>query len=125
LKKNLKPLLLRKNFIIKKSLRTFYFTIVFLPLFFSCENHRFDSDKRQIMAKDEIQNELHRPRAFDVTGFKEDTIEIPADSNFKKQIRYSLDIEYLDSNKVLQKKEGIVMFTLNGQSIINSKITNR
>jgi hypothetical protein len=36
-----------------------------------------------------------------------------------------LDVEYFDSNKVLQKKKGIVMFSPDGQSIITSKITNR
>jgi hypothetical protein len=77
------------------------------------------------MAKDAIQYKLYKARAFDVTGFKEDTVEVQNASNFKKQIRYSLDIEYLDSNKILQKKKGIVMFTPDGQSIINSKITDR
>ncbi|MEO8719992.1 MAG: hypothetical protein ABI372_02730 [Ginsengibacter sp.] len=77
------------------------------------------------MSKNEIQKKLHNAHSFDVTAFEEDTVEIQNDSNFKKQIRYSLDIEYLDSNKVLQKKRGIVMFTPNGQSIINSQITDR
>ncbi|MEO6904718.1 MAG: hypothetical protein ABI148_00015 [Ginsengibacter sp.] len=116
---------MRKNFINKTLLKKEFLFIFLLPIFFSCENHHFDSDKRQIISKDEIQNKLHRARAFDVTHFKEDTVEIENDSNFKKQIRYSLDIEYLDSNKVLQKKEGIVMFAPDGQSVINSKITDR
>lgn len=123
--KNLNYLLLRKNFIIRKFPRKIFLFIFFASFFFSCENHRFDSDKRQIIAKDAIQNKLHRARSFDVTDFKEDTVEVQNDSNFKKQIRYSLDIEYLDSNKVLQKKKGIVMFAPDGQSIINSKITDR
>jgi hypothetical protein len=46
-------------------------------------------------------------------------------SSLKREIRYSLDIEYLDSNKVFQKKEAMVMFTPDGKSIINSKITDR
>jgi len=125
LKKNLKLLLLRKNLIVKKLPQKLFLIIFFAPMFFSCENHRFDRDKRQIMAKDAIENQLHSPRAYDVTGFKEDTIETQSDSNFQKQVRYSLDIEYLDSNNILQKKEGIVMFTPDGQSIINSKITDR
>jgi hypothetical protein len=99
--------------------------VFFTPLFFSCENHRFDADKRQIIAKNEIRNKLNRAPGYDVTAFHEDTVEIQNDSNFKKQIRYSIDIEYLDSNKVLQKKKGIVMFTPDGQSVISSKITAR
>ena len=109
----------------KHKFKKIFFFILLLPLFFSCENHRFDSDKRQIMAKDLIMDQLHKARSFDVTGFKEDTVQTPDDSNFKREIRYSLDIEYLDSNKVFQKKKAIVMFTPDGNSIINSKITDR
>jgi len=89
---------------------------------FSCENHRFDSDKRQIMAKDEIKSKLRKARSFDITGFNEDTVYNAADSNFKKQIRYQLNIEYTDSNKVVQQKTGVVMFTPDGKSIISSRI---
>ena len=109
----------------KKSFQKSFFFVLLLPLFFACENHRFDSDKRQIMAKDEIQNKLHKARSFNVTAFNEDTVQSENDSNFKKEIRYSLDIEYLDSNKVFQKKKGIVFFASDGKSIINSKITDR
>ena len=94
-------------------------------VFFSCENHRFDSDKRQIKAKDEILKKLVKVNSFDVTGFNEDTVNIDGDSDFKKQIRYTLDITFVDSNKVFQKKKGIVMFTPDGTTIINSKITDR
>ncbi len=116
---------MRKIFRNQKLPNRIFVFIFFAALIFSCENHRFDSDKRQIIAKNEIENRLQRPRGFDVTAFHEDTVEIRNDSNFKKQIRYSLDIEYLDSNKVLQKKKGIVMFAPDGQSVINSKITDR
>ena len=57
------------------------------------------------MAKDAIQNKIPRAQSFDVTGFNKDTVQIVNDSNYKKQIRYSLDITYIDSNKVLQKKK--------------------
>ncbi|MGN6532722.1 MAG: hypothetical protein ACTHK0_13340 [Ginsengibacter sp.] len=116
---------MRKIFTAEKLLNTIFLFILFTPLFFSCENHRFDRDKRQIIAKDEIRSKLHRAPGFDITAFQEDTVEIQNDSNFKKQIRYSVDIEYLDSNKVLQKKKGIVMFAPDGQSVISSKITDR
>jgi hypothetical protein len=36
-----------------------------------------------------------------------------------------LDISFVDSNNILQKKKGIVMFTPDGQTIINSKITDQ
>ena len=101
------------------------FFILLLTGIFSCENHRFDSDKRQIMAKNEIESKLHRTRAFDITGFNEDTVQNFSDSNFKKQIRYRLDFVYEDSNKILQTKRGIVMFTPDGKTIISSQITER
>lgn len=68
---------------------------------------------------------LRKISAYDITAFHEDTIKTIDDPNFKKQIQYSLDIEYLDSNKVLQKKKGIVLFTPDGQSVISSKIYDR
>ena len=77
------------------------------------------------MAKDEIRSQLHKASEFDITGFKEDTIEASDNPDFKKEIRYHLDFEYIDSNNVLQKKNGDVFFTPDGSSIINSKITDR
>jgi hypothetical protein len=113
----------------KNSYRNLFFKklpfLIFIPLLFSCENHRFDSDTRQIMAKNAIENQLHKVKSFDITGFAEDTLNNTSDSNFKKEIRYTLDIEYVDSNKVFQKKQGIVLFTPDGRSIINSKISDR
>lgn len=94
-------------------------------MFCSCETHRFDSDKRQITAKDIMMERLHYPNGFDVTGFHEDTVHIPGDSLFASRIQYSLDMEYLDSNKELQRKKGIVFFTPDGQSVISSSITDR
>ncbi len=114
--------------------KAFHFTQIFKILFlfillspaiYSCETHKFDSDKRQIIAKDEIRRQLHKAREFDITGFKEDTVEVSDNPDFKKEIRYHLDFEYIDSNNVLQKKNGDVFFTPDGASIINSKITDR
>ncbi|MDP4283151.1 MAG: hypothetical protein Q8891_01915 [Bacteroidota bacterium] len=99
--------------------------VFFASTFFSCDNTLNDSDARQIMAKDEILGRLHKVSSFDITGFNEDTVKNPIDTNFKKVIRYTLDITYVDSNKVLQNKTGIVFFTPDGKSIINSRITNR
>ena len=99
--------------------------ILIITGIFSCENHRYDSDKRQIMAKDDIQVKLRRARGFDITGFKEDTVQNFPDSNFKKLIRYSLDFVYQDSNNIVQKKRGVVLFTPDGASIINTQITDR
>ncbi len=111
--------------VLKQLFMKYVFFLFLLTAIFSCENHRYESDKRQIMAKDEIQSKLRGARAFDITGFMEDTVQNDSDSNFKKQIRYTLDFVYQDSNKVEQKKRGIVMFTPDGASIINSQITDK
>lgn len=97
---------------------------IFLLALFSCDYHRFDKDKRQIMAKNEISNKLPRARSFDITAFKEDTLSNFTDSIFKRPIRYTLDFVYKDSANVLQKKRGIVIFTPDGRSIITSHITD-
>ena len=109
----------------KKLLRNVLLFLLVIPAFFSCETHRFDSDKRQIMAKDEIRSNLHKAREYDITGFKEDTVEETNNPDFKKEIRYHLEFQYIDSNNILQKKAGDVFFTPDGSSIINSKITDR
>ncbi|HUS02979.1 MAG TPA: hypothetical protein VMY77_14675 [Chitinophagaceae bacterium] len=95
---------------------------VLLFAFFSCENPRFDKDKRQIIAKDEIRSKLSRARSFDITGFREDTLSTFPDSAFKNPIRYTLDFVYNDSANVLQKKKGVVIFTPDGNSVISSGI---
>ena len=116
---------MENKFILRKNLKEIFLLAFFTLAFFSCENHRFDSDKRQIRSKDEIENKLGRVRSFDVTGFNEDTVNVENNPDFKKQIRYTLDITFVDSDNVLQKKKGIVMFTPDGQTIINSKITDQ
>jgi CRISPR/Cas system CSM-associated protein Csm5 (group 7 of RAMP superfamily) len=100
------------------------FLVFFTGIFFSCDNLRNASDMRQIMAKNEIMDKLNKISSFDITGFSEDTIRGAADANFKKVIRYQLDITYLDSNKVPQNKKGIVLFTPDGKSIIHSQIND-
>jgi hypothetical protein len=102
-------------------MRYIFFSILFF-VFYSCENPRFDKDKRQLIAKDEIRNKLRRARSFDITGFKEDTLSGFPDSLFKRPIRYTLDFVYEDSNKVLQRKRGTVIFTPDGRSVISSSI---
>ena len=115
---------MKRYFVFKQFFICNVFFIMIFTGIISCENHGFDSDKRQIMAKNEIQKKLTRAAHFDITGFHEDTVQIPSDPNLKKQIRYTLDFVYEDSNKVVQSKKGIVMFTPDGQSIISTNITS-
>lgn len=94
-----------------------------LLVFFSCENPRFNKDKRQIIAKDEIRRKLPgAARAFDITGFNEDTLSNFSDTILKRPIRYTLDFVYKDSANVLHTKKGIVIFTPDGNSVITSSI---
>ena len=95
---------------------------VLLLAFFSCENPRFDKDKRQLIAKDEIRSKLKRALSFEITGFKEDTLSSFPDSTFKNPIRYTLDFVYKDSANLFQKKKGVVIFTPDGNSVITSGI---
>jgi hypothetical protein len=100
-----------------------YSLLVFLLfIFFSCENPRFDKDKRQLIAKDEIRSKLPRARSFEIAGFREDTLSNFPDTTFKRPIRYTLDFVYKDSNNVLQKKRGVVIFTPDGNSVISTVI---
>lgn len=95
------------------------------PVFFSCETHNFDRDKRQIMAKDEIRSKLHKIHDYDITGFREDTVDANGEAGLKKEIRYQLDFQYIDSSNILQKKTGDVFFTPDGNSVMRSTITDR
>ena len=96
-----------------------------IPVFFACESTNFDSDKRQIMAKDEIRSKLQKIHDYDITAFREDTIAASPNDDFKKLIRYRLSFQYIDSNNALQKKIGDVIFTPDGKSIIRSTISDR
>ena len=100
--------------------------LFFTSILYSCENQSNAADMRQIMAKNEILNQLHKVSSFDITGFDEDTIivSIPG-TNLKKALRYVLDISYVDSTKTPQVKKGIVLFTPDGRSIIDAQITDK
>jgi hypothetical protein len=87
----------------------------------SCESKNFESDKRQIIAKDEIRNKIVRGLDFDVVSFREDTLLRSVDSNFIKPILYTLDIVYKDSGRLVQKK-GLVLFTPTANQVISSTI---
>lgn len=111
-----------KQIFLQKILLIFYFT----GALFSCQNERNAADMRQIMSKDEILNQLNKVSSFDVTGFSENIVSdsIPG-TNFKKAIRYVLDISYVDSEKMQQNKKGIVLFTPDGKSILNARIADK
>jgi hypothetical protein len=103
-----------------------YTFLFFLLLLFSCESSSFDKDKRQIAAKDAIRDQLPRAsRQFEVIRFREDTLPAWRDTIFNQPIRYTLDFRYKDSTETVQQRRGYVVFTPDGKSIIQSRITNQ
>ncbi len=100
-----------------------------LPLFvltlFSCQNAGFESDERQIIAKDEIRQQIRRARSFDVVGFKQDTILNWPDTTIKHPVSYTLDFVYNDSTGALQSKRGVVIFAPIGNTVLSSTIQDR
>jgi outer membrane lipoprotein-sorting protein len=99
-----------------------YLLLLLLVILVSCESHSFESDKRQIIAKDQIREKLHKARNFDITGFKQDTLQTYTDTTIKRPLRYALDFVYTDSLGVVQKKKGVVIFTPDGNSVLNAQI---
>lgn len=102
------------------------YIFLFLPalIILSCENHSFDRDQRQLIAKNEIREKLGNVQSFDITDFKEDTLHEWTDTTFKNVIRYKLNVVYKDSAGAMQNKEGFVVFTPDGKSVMSSQIRN-
>ena len=99
-----------------------------LLLFFSCETSHFESDKRQIIAKDAIRSGLKGAArsSFTVTGFKEDTLQTyAADTLIKKPILYTLLFTLKDSTGQLVQHTGNVLFTNTGNSLLSAEIINQ
>jgi len=101
------------------------FPFLSLVLFLlDCENHNFDSDKRQLIAKDAVRWTFVPPKArnFDVVHFKEDTLASWTDTTIKRPIQYTLDFVYTDSTGTVQNKTGEVIFTPDGRSMIAAQL---
>lgn len=89
----------------------------------SCDYGSFDKDKRQIMAKDAVRGQLpQHSRNFDITGFREDTLDRLPGSNFDRPLGYTLNYEYTDSTGQLQTKQATVVFTPDGHSVIKTSV---
>src|SRR5947209_16254047 len=91
---------------------------------YSCETATFDKDKRQIAAKNAIREKLRAGRNFDIIRFKEDTLTSWPDTVFKRPIRYTLNFVYTDSAGVVQNRDGIVLFTPDGKSMMTAQVTD-
>src|SRR3569833_1491622 len=102
----------------------YFIPVLFLLAVASCETPRFDPDRRQIIAKDEIRSKLGRVQGYDITAFKEDTVRNWPDSTARNPVLYSLDFIYKDSTGTEQHKKGEVLFTPDGKSVLSLKITD-
>ncbi|MBD0288948.1 MAG: hypothetical protein M3342_13805 [Bacteroidota bacterium] len=91
----------------------------------ACEAHGFESDKRQIIAKNIIRNKVGRGRSFSITHFREDTLQNWTDSTFKRPIRYTLEYVFKDSVQRIHKGQGIVLFDPEGNTVLQSQITGQ
>lgn len=99
-----------------------YLPLLLLIALAACETHSFERDKRQVIAKDEIRRQLRGFRGYTITNFREDTLKTWTDSVILHPIRYTLDFVYNDSVGNAQNKKAVVIFTPEGNAILQSKI---
>ena len=99
--------------------------IFLLLLLAACEARNFDSDKRQIIAKDWATRQLRRNRSFSITSFREDTLQVWPDTMISHPIRYTINFVYNDSSGSVQNKKAEVVFTPEGNDILKAEIMDR
>ncbi|MEO5996293.1 MAG: hypothetical protein ABIN89_06175 [Chitinophagaceae bacterium] len=102
-----------------------YIPIFFLLLLTACEARHFDSDKRQIIAKDWARRQLHSNRSFSITSFKEDTLQVWPYAMIGHPIRYTINFVYQDSTGTVQNKKAEVTFSPEGNDILKTEIMDR
>jgi hypothetical protein len=109
--------------------QAFLTTLATMPLFiltlFSCHPMGFDSDERQLVAKDVIRKQIGRAESFDIVGFRQDTVANWHDTTMSRPLSYTLDIVYADSSGRLQSKRGVVIFPSSGSTVLSSSIQDR
>jgi hypothetical protein len=93
-------------------------TVVFL----SCEKHTFDSDHRQIVAKNLLRQTVKNRSTFDVLQFKEDTLDQYSGTTIERPIRYTIEYVFSDSSNTLVHRIGEVIFTPDGKSVLETII---
>lgn len=100
--------------------------LLFALLLLGCESGSFDRDKRQIAAKDAIRDLLPpASRQFEIVAFREDTLPGWRNTGFRQPIRYTLEFHYKDSAAVPHQGTGQVLFTPDGNSIIETQLTGQ
>ncbi len=101
------------------------FLSLIIPALFSCHSAGFESDERQIIAKDVILNQAGRTHSFDIVSFKQDTVANWTDTTIKHPVSYTLDFVYNDSTNAVKSKRGVVVFAPTGNTVLSSSIQDR
>jgi len=91
-------------------------------VFFGCEKHTFESDHRQIVAKDLLRQTVKNRSTFDVLQFKEDTLDHYPGTTVVHPIRYTIEYVFRDSSNTLLRRTGEVIFAPDGNSVLETII---
>ncbi len=105
-------------------MRYAFLSLVILVLF-ACHSVGFESDNRQIIAKDVIRKQISQYHSFDIVAFKQDTVFNWPDTTIKHPVSYTLDFVYTDSTDALISKRGVVIFLPTGNTVLGSSIQDR
>ena len=103
------------------SMNIFYLLFLGLILI-SCGNKSFDKDARQIIVRNEIRKQMTPGSSFDLTWFKEDTLDFSYDSVYRKPIRYIVEANFRHFNGHEGKYRVWTLFTQDGKSILGTEI---
>jgi hypothetical protein len=99
--------------------------LILVSFCISCQTPQFDPDRRQIMAKDAIHSKLGSVRGYDIVSYHEDTLNSWTDTLVKRPIQYTMEVTYQDSTGAQHFKNGQVIFTPDGKSIIETIISDQ
>ncbi len=91
-----------------------------IVLFSSCATKSFHADKRQLLAKNIVREKLGKVKDYDIISFREDTVANPDGHH---ELQYTLLVSYKDSTGNLKKNKGIVLFTQEGNQVINATVS--
>ena len=88
----------------------------------SCQSRGFERDQRQLIAKDLVLQKVTEQSGLRMLHFREDTLDTPADTLFKKTIQYTLFFSYKDSMNQLKNGKGEVVFDPTGRAVLRSEV---
>jgi hypothetical protein len=99
------------------------FFVLFLGfILISCSYSGFDKDERQIIVRNEIRKQMPPGSSFDLTWFREDTLDYSYDSVYQHPIRYMVEANFRHFNGHEGKYRVWTLFTQDGKSILGTEI---